>query len=642
MRKQDITQRARIALLCLFGTIAGLPLSANQPKDVRSSFENILDIRYTPKQKSGTKGLFTDAGSWMGFTIPANDSINGFCGPFDIDGRVWVSKSFAQVGVITDQGKIPANRFSTTSSSYIPGQINLTGQHNDITVKQTLQFIDKNFALLTLNANKRVGWTINSELWLNTDASYKGNTIVIRLKNGEIMTITFPKRFTVVQKERTYTATCNNALSTQHVVVGFFTNQAQLTKNGAFANTILKDPAKYSQLSAQRWNGYLNKCLREDMNADANRIAAKSIVTLISNWRSAKGDLLHDGVVPSHAVGYFVGLWAWDSWKHAVALSHFEPKLAKNQIRAMFDYQLEDGMVIDCIYSDKKENNARDSKPPLAAWCVMEVYKQTKDLAFVKEMFPKLVKYNQWWYKFRDHNRNGICEFGAIDGTTEAAKWESGMDNAVRYDDATMVKNAKDAWSFNQESVDLNAYLCLEAKLLSEMAKLIGTSYKSPVESDKINSAFFDSSKGYYYDRDLNGKFIQIEGPEGWIPLWAGIASATNAKSVMKVVMDSTKFATYIPFPTLSADNPKFDPKGYWRGPIWLDQVYFGISGIRKYGYKEEADSFTMQVFDRLNGLKTDAPIHENYGTHTGERLKAPHFSWSAAHLLMLYWEYKR
>jgi putative isomerase len=110
----------------------------------------------------------------------------------------------------------------------------------------------------------------------------------------------------------------------------------------------------------------------------------------------------------------------------------------------------------------------------------------------------------------------------------------------------------------------------------------------------------------------------------------------------MKVVMDSTKFATYIPFPTLSADNPKFDPKGYWRGPIWLDQVYFGISGIRKYGYKEEADSFTMQVFDRLNGLKTDAPIHENYGTHTGERLKAPHFSWSAAHLLMLYWEYKK
>jgi putative isomerase len=52
------------------------------------------------------------------------------------------------------------------------------------------------------------------------------------------------------------------------------------------------------------------------------------------------------------------------------------------------------------------------------------------------------------------------------------------------------------------------------------------------------------------------------------------------------------------------------------------------------------ADSYTLQVFDRLDGLTGDKPIHENYDTHTGARLKVPHFSWSAAHLLMLYAEY--
>ena len=31
----------------------------------------------------------------------------------------------------------------------------------------------------------------------------------------------------------------------------------------------------------------------------------------------------------------------------------------------MFDYQQPDGMIIDCIYTDPSENNARDSKPPL-------------------------------------------------------------------------------------------------------------------------------------------------------------------------------------------------------------------------------------------------------------------------------------
>ena len=82
---------------------------------------------------------------------------------------------------------------------------------------------------------------------------------------------------------------------------------------------------------------------------------------------------------------------------------------------------------IDCIYIDKNENNERNSKPPLAAWAVSEIYKSTQDADFVKEIYPKLLHYHQWWYKYRDHDRNGYCEFGAVDGTLEAAAWESGM-----------------------------------------------------------------------------------------------------------------------------------------------------------------------------------------------------------------------
>ena len=117
------------------------------------------------------------------------------------------------------------------------------------------------------------------------------------------------------------------------------------------------------------------------------------------------------------------------------------------------------------------------------------------------------------------------------------------------------------------------------------------------------------------------------------------MATQEQADAAAQIFTNPNKFATYIPFPTIAADNPKFMPAGYWRGPIWLDQVYFGINGLRKYGYKEQADAFTKQVFDRLYGLKEGAPIHENYNTHNGSLLKAPHFSWSSAHLLMLYME---
>jgi putative isomerase len=103
---------------------------------------------------------------------------------------------------------------------------------------------------------------------------------------------------------------------------------------------------------------------------------------------------------------------------------------------------------------------------------------------------------------------------------------------------------------------------------------------------------------------------------------------------------DPAKFSTYIPFPTVAADNPKASANGYWRGPIWLDQTYYGISAYRRYGFTDRADTYTQQVFDRLQGLTEQSPIYENYDTHTGRGLQSSHFSWSAAHLLMLYGDY--
>jgi putative isomerase len=307
----------------------------------------------------------------------------------------------------------------------------------------------------------------------------------------------------------------------------------------------------------------------------------------------------------------------------------------------MFDFQDRVGMIADCIYTDHRENNYRDSKPPLAAWAVNEIYEADHDLAFVKEMYDKLIKYHDWWFQYRDHNKNGICEYGSTDGTLEAAKWESGMDNAIRYDSTEMVKNGEGAWSMNQESVELHAYLELERQYLTRFAALLQIPFHQSGKSYLSIDYFFDKDKGYYFDRKLNGDFITCFGPEGWSPLWAGLAARRQGQAVVAVMQDSAKFASFIPFPTAALDNPKFMERGYWRGPIWLDQVYFAISGLRKYGYVQEADRYTKQVFDRLEGLATNEPIHENYEARTGKRLKAPHFSWSAAHLFMLYRELK-
>lgn len=624
-------------------TAACNPASENIPTGKRYEFNNILDIAYTPDTLTRCRGWFTDAGSWMGFTLPQKDHwVNGFCGPFSLDmnRRQWMAQSAVTVGY-ADQANVI---FTPDSTCYFPGELYLSASSEEGKIIQRLNFLDASTALLRIHsdAGKELSLTASQwgkEIQVQTDQ----NTVIARHPSGEIVALTFTPDVSVKGTDNNYQAKIKGSEHDTYVAISFYTGEKELSAGLQKAQLALSNPQEGLKANKERWEGYLTKILRKDMKPEYDRIAVKAVVTLISNWRTHRGGLLHEGIVPSHAAYYFVGFWAWDTWRFSAALAKFDPELAKDNIRAMFDYQQPDGMIIDCIYTDPAENNARDSKPPLVSWAVDEIFTHTNDTAFISEMYPQLMAYYKWWYNKRDHNRNGMCEYGSTDGTLEAAAWESGMDNAIRFDDAKMLKNngAEDAWSMDQESVDLNAYLALECKLLKKFASILGVTFDGPDYSSQVADYFFDKEKGFFFDRRLkDGSFIQEPGCEAYTPLWTEVATADQVKAMLPLLTDTAKFSTYIPFPTVAADNPKYNPRGYWRGPIWLDQTYFAIRGLRNYGYNKMADEYTLQVFDRLQGLKEGAPIHENYGTHTGELLKAPHFSWSSSHLLMLYDDY--
>ena len=91
-----------------------------------------------------------------------------------------------------------------------------------------------------------------------------------------------------------------------------------------------------------------------------------------------------------------------------------------------------------------------------------------------------------------------------------------------------------------------------------------------------------------------------------------------------------------MPFPTVALDDPGFSD-GYWRGLVWLDQAAFAIEGLRRYGYDSDAADLTQQLIDNLEGAALSGePLRENYLPLTGEGQNAKHFSWTAAHLLLL------
>jgi putative isomerase len=218
------------------------------------------------------------------------------------------------------------------------------------------------------------------------------------------------------------------------------------------------------------------------------------------------------------------------------------------------------------------------------------------------------------------------------------------MDNAARFDDVKMLRNDDGAFSLDQESVDLNSYLYAEKLYLANISEVLkhhdeAVRWRSDAEllRARIQQAMFDPVTGYFYDTRVGGGQVRVQGPEGWIPLWTGVASQEQAKAVRAIMTNPDKFATPLPFPTLAADNPHFDPTGgYWRGPVWLDQAYFAISGLKAYGFEEDASRFEQQIYLRTGAATKGVAIRENYSPTTGDGLNGRDFGWSAASLLMM------
>ncbi len=657
-------------LVLLIGFACILCACTLQDKEIKkyktSDFVNVLDMHYSPettKSKSATG--FYDQGSWFGFTFPDStdqDIYASFSGPFLLDKNIWTGKPGVQFKIIEENGSsLPLNNPEFIS---VPGRLIQKFTNKDLQIQLELVFQSSKTALIRSTISN------NGENKYSGKMQWSGHLFDvfrpqlsenrISLTNQEdaskltIQTITENQFSASISDSSYYYRSETISIEPQSSTTEFLTITYSFEDQELVNEQMQIDHKSLNMVfeeNKKRWNNYLQNALNGTTqyveDSLYQRMAAKSVITLVNNWRSAYGGLKHDGLIPSFSVWYFRGFWAWDSWKHAVAVNLFEPELAKDQVRAMFDWQDDDGMIADCIFPDTSENNYRNTKPPLAAWAVYSIYEKTKDYEFVKELYPKLVKYHNWWYLHRDHDHDSICEFGSTDGTRIAAAWESGMDNAVRFDSAVMLKNDDNSWSLDQESIDLNAFLYAEKIYLANMSWVLGKDgvarkfeKEAQVLKKKINNQFWDSETEYFYDTKIDSKeMIKVPGPEAFTTIWTGLASHKQVNSMLELIKQQDKFNTHMPFPTLIASHPEFAPeKGYWRGPVWIDQAYFALSQLEKYHHRKDTPKLTKKLFDHAKGL-TDGrdPIYENYNPLSGEGLNAPNFSWSAAHFLLLY-----
>ncbi len=776
-----------------------------------SAYENVINRKGSPgahrefdQYRNQRFNPLFDSGSWHGFLLPDNaKSMGSFPGPIIIaeEFPIFVANALEHLQVNDNSIKQPANIKNIKTLS-LPGQLHQSFDIAKGKVTLDLYFVSNRTALIKTkikNASsiaKPLTLIWSGELLKRWDSERSVDEVhpkwerTLELDNDELLiqfgqyrspeAIMHQEGASILVK-RSFDAAENkldglsyytskeirlqpNQSQSFYTTISYVHNRGELAQTRAQLEKIHANPEDSIESNRQRWSQYL-KQLPENLTPDEQRLMVKSIETLNGNWRSAAGAILHDGVTPSVTARWFNGVWAWDSWKHAYAMAHFNPSIAKQNILAMFDYQIheddslrpqDEGAIIDVIFYNKDIArlgdgggwNERNTKPPLAAWAVWEIYQETQDRAFLSQLYPKLKRYHQWWYTHRDHNHNGLVEYGAMShrfhntpegemtfsvtyetvpeflstsqcqthkekqltqlycsgvslyeqvlddnryteidiGAQHAAGWESGMDNAARFGFINTeqlsnyaevyyqgnIARAKQDWqvrffenrdsegklmgySINQESVELNAFLFKEKKILADIANTLGFTqeakhYKAQAVSlsEHINHCFYDDLTGFFYDRQITakkhkgdrciGKLLthRGKGPEGWLPLWAGVADKDKAARVRDNMLNKEEFNTFVPLPTAALTNPAYDPNIYWRGRVWLDQVYFGVIGLKHYGYEEDARALTYKLLTNADSLLHDSPIMENYHPITGKAQGATNFSWSAALLYML------
>lgn len=342
---------------------------------------------------------------------------------------------------------------------------------------------------------------------------------------------------------------------------------------------------------------------------------------MANNLVRPKGSIAYEAMMPSKV--NYVGLWLWDSAMHSLAFRHVDPELARNQIRAILEYQLPDGMLPDAIYDDGVISEidhpifAEVTKPPILAWAGLKLHETEPDLKFLNDIYVPLVRWNAWWFSMNDDDVDGLVQYNH--------PYSSGLDDSPLWD-----------YGMPVESPDLNTYLCIQMGSLAMMAEFLGMHSeaqmwrrRSQAIVHRMIEDFWDEASGVFLAKH-HDESIPVITPFNLYPLWTGQLPDAIRNRLIGHLTNPEEFWGEIILPSVARNDPHYDPSAMWRGPVWTNINYFFIEALRQVGEDVLANELTRKTLDLI---MQHPGIYEYYHSENGSppEKAAEAFGWTAA-----------
>ena len=341
-----------------------------------------------------------------------------------------------------------------------------------------------------------------------------------------------------------------------------------------------------------------NTRLKKKYIQKARQIFENNLIEGHSSWKNTN----YKFIAP--AKEEYVYQFLWDTGFHAIVLSNFDTKWAKEEITNYLKAQWDDGFLPHIIFwkgqthdlphwafleskPSLRPHTSAITQPPIFPIAVEEIFEKDPDKEFLKEVLPKLAKANRWLIENRDPDKDGLVSIISPNesGMDELPVFQvvsgfSGQDMvrlhyAFRKPDLMNQRynfNSKkilEADYFNVEELLFNVVFIESNRSLARLFKKIGNLKESEYfeelanagEKSLIEKAWDEADEIFYTLYSKREQKARVKTIASLLPLFLkGLPQDKMAALLSKHLLDPKKFWTSYPVPTVSQDDTHYSP----------------------------------------------------------------------------------
>ncbi len=386
--------------------------------------------------------------------------------------------------------------------------------------------------------------------------------------------------------------------------------------------------------------------------------------------------------------GLYPFQWNWDSCLVSIGQQHVNEARAWTEMQTLFQHQWDDGMVPHIVFHELDDGyfpgpdvwatgrpvpTTGITQPPVAGFAALKLFERAKDSSLARQRASTLIagidRWHEWFYAHRDPHNTGLVAI--------IHPWESGRDNSIDWDAAldrvpidglqpyqrrdlqhadaahrptgaqydrfvSLVQlfrslgwdnsQLHDASPFKVVDPGFNAILIRSCSDLAKLADLLGEDEiaernrtRAAAGLSALESLWSEAANQYVcFDRAVNA-FVDSASVGGLIPALAPIPAHRSA-SLASRINTLSKSTGYL-IPSHEATDSRYDPKRYWRGPIWLIVNYLIADGFRVSGH----DDLVQRIEASSLELIAQSGFAEYYDPDSAEPCGGSTFTWTAA-----------